>query len=75
MTVLCPRCAVRSYTEYGSGEDPTPEAPFPALSRMDNETYICSPCGQEEAMRDFTGEPPIPPSEWPINAGRFGQGT
>lgn len=26
---------------------------YPALSRRDNKTEICSPCGQEEAMIDF----------------------
>ena len=29
---------------------------FPALSRVDNKTSICSPCGTEEAMQDFAGE-------------------
>jgi predicted RNA-binding Zn-ribbon protein involved in translation (DUF1610 family) len=24
-----------------------------ALSRRDNKTYICSPCGQNEAMNDY----------------------
>ena len=26
---------------------------FPALSRMDNKTDLCSPCGQKEAMAEF----------------------
>ena len=26
-----------------------------ALSRRDNETYICSPCGSAEAMNDWQG--------------------
>jgi len=30
---------------------------FPALSRLDNKTSICSPCGTEEAMQDFNGVP------------------
>lgn len=37
----CPRCG-RDYTEY------------PALSRLDNATEICSQCGIEEAMEDHT---------------------
>ena len=37
-----------------------------ALSRMDNETYICNPCGDDEAMRDHLGDPPVPVDEWPI---------
>jgi hypothetical protein len=40
----CPRC-----------EDITNE--HPALSRIDNETAICSPCGGREAMEDYTGAP------------------
>jgi transcription elongation factor Elf1 len=35
----CPRCG-KSYTEY------------PALSRRDNETDICSDCGNSEAFED-----------------------
>ena len=26
---------------------------YPAISRKDNKTEICSKCGQEEAIRDF----------------------
>ena len=26
-----------------------------ALSRRDNETYICSPCGKDEASEDYWG--------------------
>jgi len=36
----CPRCK-KSFTGY------------PALSRVDNETEICSPCGVEEAIIQF----------------------
>ena len=38
--IKCPRCG-RIYGEY------------PALSRRDNRTDICSNCGVEEAMNDF----------------------
>ena len=67
-TVLCPRCESNRYTPYSTDVDTTVEevAPRPALSRMDNKTYICSPCGQDEAMREFFGGFPIPPTEWPI---------
>ncbi len=67
-TVLCPRCEANRYTPYGTDVDITVEevAPYPALSRMDNKTYICTPCGNDEAMRDFFGGNPIPPDEWPI---------
>jgi hypothetical protein len=40
----CPRC----YMNYTG---------FPALSRLDNKTSICSPCGTDEAMQDFAGVP------------------
>ena len=36
----CPRC---KQNVYG----------YPALSRVDNRTYICSECGREEAIRQF----------------------
>lgn len=36
----CPRCGGKIKT-------------YPALSRRDNKTYICSDCGQDEAMFDF----------------------
>lgn len=26
---------------------------FPALSRRDNDTYICTDCGTKEAMEDY----------------------
>jgi hypothetical protein len=79
MQVLCPRCRVRHFTPYneiadvpreafGSGEVAMP----PALSRIDNETYICSECGTAEAMRDLAGVGPIPPYEWPVL--RYGYG-
>ena len=69
MPVTCPRCGVNEYTPYAIRTSVRLDAdapPFPALSRADNKTYICSPCGTDEAMRDFSGEPPVPPSEWPI---------
>ena len=40
----CPRCK-QIYTG------------FPALSRLDNKSRICSPCGMDEAMQNFAGEP------------------
>jgi hypothetical protein len=65
---LCPRCEENYFTSY----DTKPffanlHAPYPALSRIDNKTYICPECGQDEAMRDFAGAPPVPPDEWPID--------
>lgn len=66
-TKLCPRCEIEEYTPYGVKHKPDAPLP-PALSRMDNETYICSACGEREAFRDLEGRPPVPPSEWPLDA-------
>ena len=30
---------------------------FPAISRRDNKTEICSQCGVDEAMADYFGKP------------------
>jgi len=51
----CPRCK-KDYTEY------------PALSRVDNKTNICSKCGTAEAMWDFAndGQKPLPPVDGPV---------
>lgn len=38
--VKCPRC---NQAVFG----------YPALSRIDNRTYICNNCGTEEAIRQF----------------------
>lgn len=38
--VICPRCKLPIYG-------------YPALSRIDNTTEICSSCGTEEALRFF----------------------
>lgn len=47
----CPKCNVEAQI------CPTCNKPFfeyPALSRKDNKTHICSQCGQEEAMVSFS---------------------
>ena len=49
-TRLCPRC-VKDYDEY------------PALSRMDNKTNICSKCGSREAMLDYIDLEHLPAEE------------
>jgi predicted RNA-binding Zn-ribbon protein involved in translation (DUF1610 family) len=36
----CPKCKNMTST-------------YPALSRRDNKTYICDPCGTKEALEDF----------------------
>jgi len=54
----CPRCGAR-YTPYGKSPfDPATDPPFPALSRRDNATYICSHCGTVEALEDVGLVPP-----------------
>jgi hypothetical protein len=34
----------------------TYEEDFPALSRKDNKTHLCSPCGQNEAMAEYEAQ-------------------
>ena len=48
----CPRCG-RLYTPY---EDDYHDIPYPALSRRDNKTHICSSCGEREAFEDMGWE-------------------
>jgi predicted RNA-binding Zn-ribbon protein involved in translation (DUF1610 family) len=47
---LCPRCGDKLQQ---------PEVRN-ALSRVDNKTYICNGCGDQEAMADMIGHP-LPP--------------
>ena len=46
----CPRCKQMKLH---------PEQVLNALSRRDNETYICSPCGTDEAMIDWAASTQI----------------
>jgi hypothetical protein len=70
MIVLCPRCQRNHYTPYGEPwerGDPLP----PALSRTtrgadDAPIYVCSPCGQDEAMKEFFHGETDPPEDWPV---------
>ena len=48
-TWTCPRCGK---------QEPAPD--FPALSRKDNATAVCSPCGVDEALQQFAGRDPWP---------------
>lgn len=64
---LCPRCQRAEFTPYTARFDAPAGDPLPpALSRLDDETEICTNCGLDEALRDLDGQPPIPPDEWPI---------
>lgn len=66
---ICPRCM---------GFIPNNDAPgeyIGALSRADNETEVCSPCGHEEALIDFAnGEyrngTAHDMSRWPVSSDR-----
>lgn len=61
-TETCPRCAadMNEQTAPGGG----------ALSRVDNATYICSACGEQEALFNmFRPGAPLPPVTQPIPGG------
>lgn len=66
-SALCPRCEERRFTPYQElwheGEPGRP-----ALSRTDNETYICSTCGTQEGLEDYAGHV-TPQEKWPLTAG------
>ena len=51
----CPRCALRLDR-------------FPAISRTDDQTPICSACGRDEALRAWAGEPLPEQRDWPLAA-------
>ncbi len=52
---ICPRCR---HNEMLYPEE------INALSRMNNRTYVCSPCGEDEAILDYAGVGQAAP--WPI---------
>lgn len=54
----CPRCAGGIPNDARRGEYPG------ALSRTDNVTYICSACGEHEAMEQFAFGAPFPQALW-----------
>lgn len=51
----CPRCG-----SFGMGDE------YPAISRTDNQTEICSDCGHDEALREHQGLFLQFPDEWPV---------
>lgn len=57
--VICPRCQ----------DNLLPQGYPGAISRIDNETEICSPCGTDEGMRDyFDGvDMTMTTDKWPVN--------
>lgn len=58
----CPRCGGGIPNNERRGEYPG------ALSRTDNDTYVCSQCGQDEAIETMMDGAPMPQSEWKVNA-------
>ncbi len=69
---LCPRCCHGMFAAYDGKLDrkqskakaeqwwPMP----PALSRTDNKTYVCSPCGTEEALEDALSGAVMAREDW-----------
>lgn len=60
--IICPRClnGVPNNVEIGKY--------MGALSRTDNQTEICSACGEVEALEDYLTGFPKPQKDWLINA-------
>jgi hypothetical protein len=56
----CPRC------DHYIPNDDNPGAYPGALSRTDNKTEICSPCGQAESIEDYLTSV-MPQSQWVKN--------
>jgi hypothetical protein len=54
--VVCPRCNKNNLPIGYPG----------ALSRVDNETEICSPCGTDEGMRDWLDRFIPGTEQWPV---------
>jgi len=59
--ILCPRC------EGPVPNSATPGAYIGALSRTDNNTEICSRCGEIEAMEEMMWGSPLPQIDWISN--------
>ena len=53
----CPRCGIAMQG-------------YPATSRFDNKTEICSDCGTDEAMKNFTGETLEDPNKYDTKTGK-----
>jgi DNA-directed RNA polymerase subunit RPC12/RpoP len=57
----CPRCGGGIPNNERRGEYPG------ALSRTDNDTYVCSQCGQDEAIETMMDGAPMPQSKWHLS--------
>jgi NAD(P)-dependent dehydrogenase (short-subunit alcohol dehydrogenase family) len=60
----CPRCDVRALLGEGGGEGK-------ALSRTTRDEgadiFVCSDCGEREAVREAARYPPVPFTDWPLD--------
>ena len=68
---LCPRCDSSHFVDYNAPHEVAARAFAcgvypPALSRADNETDMCSNCGTEEALIQFSGGRLSEPADWPL---------
>lgn len=54
--LLCPRCGINALPTGYPG----------ALSRTDNKTEICSPCGTQEGLEDWMDGGHKPQSSWVV---------
>lgn len=59
---ICPRCVEHNWIPNNKNPGLYPGA----LSRTDNETEVCSACGEDEAMVWFQKGNCQPQSEWPV---------
>ncbi|MFB7678414.1 hypothetical protein ACFC26_44170 [Kitasatospora purpeofusca] len=58
-TPTCPRC---------DGPLALFDGDIGAASRvsLDGSIRVCGVCGSDEAIRDAAGQPPVPPTDWPV---------
>ena len=59
-SLTCPRCGHGIPSDEHRGQYPG------ALSRLDNQTYVCSDCGTKEAMYQYTVSRRLPAINKPI---------
>lgn len=56
----CPRCGHYIPNDENPGQYPG------ALSRTDNKTEVCSPCGEAEALEEYLGPRLMSQEEWTV---------
>ncbi|MFJ8385564.1 hypothetical protein ACIQ9Q_13830 [Streptomyces sp. NPDC094438] len=55
--VRCPRCS-----------GPLGEQPARSRLTTDRDIRICTLCGTDEAVRETTGQTPVPFGDWPLSS-------